>query len=165
MADEKPIERTYNVPLRKEFLKVPKHKRAKKAVTALKQFLVKHMKSENIKVGAYVNKEIWKRGIKSPPHHVKVNVTKDKEGLVNAELVGAPVETPKEEKETKEAKSKKDSSALSKKGSKEESKKDSSTKEESKKDSSALPEKGSKEESKEKSPKESPKKDTEKKDE
>ena len=106
MADEKPLERTYNVPLRREFLKVAKHKRAKKAVTALKQFLVKHMKSENIKIGAYVNKEIWKRGIKSPPHHVKVNVTKDKEGLVNAELVGAPVEEKPEEdkKETKDLK-------------------------------------------------------------
>ncbi len=102
MADEKPIERTYNVPLRKEFLKVPKHKRAKKAVAALKQFVVKHMKSENIKIGYYVNQEIWKRGIKSPPHHVKINVTKDKEGLVNVELVGAPVEEKKED--TKDSK-------------------------------------------------------------
>ena len=51
MAEETILERTYNVPLRKEFLKVPKYKRAKKAVTALKQFLVKHMKSDNIKIG------------------------------------------------------------------------------------------------------------------
>ena len=49
--------RTYTVPLRKEWLKVPKYKRAKKAVTALKQFLVKHMKSENVKLGKYVNQE------------------------------------------------------------------------------------------------------------
>ena len=45
-AEKKPeivLERTYNVPLRKEWLKVPKYKRAKKAVTALRQFLVKHM--------------------------------------------------------------------------------------------------------------------------
>ena len=97
MAEEKILERTYNVPLRKEFLKVPKYKRAKKAVKALKQFLVKHMKSDNIKIGKYLNDEIWKHGIKNPPHHVKLNAVKDKEGLVTAELVGAPVERKKED--------------------------------------------------------------------
>ena len=45
------LERVYNVPLRKEFLKAPRYKRAKKAVTALKQFLVRHMKSDKIKIG------------------------------------------------------------------------------------------------------------------
>ena len=103
MAEENTLERTYNVPLRKEFLKVPKYKRAKKAVKALKQFLVKHMKSDNVKIGKYLNDEIWKHGIKNPPHHVKLNAVKDKEGLVTAELVGAPVVEKKEE-ETKEEK-------------------------------------------------------------
>ena len=103
MAEEKILERTYNVPLRKEFLKVPKYKRAKKAVKALKQFLVKHMKSDNVKIGKYLNDEIWKHGIKNPPHHVKLNAVKDEEGLVTAELVGAPVVEKKEE-ETKEEK-------------------------------------------------------------
>ena len=100
MAEEKTLKRTYNVPLRKEFLKVPKYKRAKKAVKALKQFLIKHMKSDNVKIGKYLNDEIWKHGIKNPPHHVKLNAIKDKEGLVTAELVGAPV-VEKEEEETK----------------------------------------------------------------
>ena len=100
MAEEIILERTYNVPLRKEFLKVPKYKRAKKAVTALKQFLVKHMKSDDVKIGRYLNDEIWKHGIKNPPHHVKLNAVKDKDGLVTAELVGAPV-VEKEEEETK----------------------------------------------------------------
>ena len=35
------LERVYNVPLRKEWLKVPKYKRSKKALAALKQFLAK----------------------------------------------------------------------------------------------------------------------------
>lgn len=97
------IERTYNVPLRTEWLKVPKYRRAKKAMTALRQFLVKHMKSENVKIGKYANELVWERGIKSPPHHIKVNVTKDDEGKVYAELVGAPVEAPKEEPKKKKA--------------------------------------------------------------
>ena len=104
MAEEKILERTYNVPLRKEFLKVPKYKRAKKAVKALKQFLIKHMKSDNVKIGKYLNDEIWKHGIKNPPHHVKLNAVKDKEGLVTAELVGAPVEKKEEDEEKEETK-------------------------------------------------------------
>ncbi len=88
MAEKNIIERTYNIPLRKEWLKVPKYKRSKKAVKALREFLVKHMKSENIKLGMRLNEHIWQDGIRSPPHHVKVHVTKDESDLVKAELEG-----------------------------------------------------------------------------
>jgi large subunit ribosomal protein L31e len=86
------IERVYNVPLRAEFLKVPRYRRAKKAANGLRSFLAKHMKvsEDNVKIGKYANLEIWKHGIKNPPHHIKVNVKKDDEGIVRAELVGAP---------------------------------------------------------------------------
>jgi len=100
------IERVYNVPLRKEFQKAPPYKRAKKAMAALKSFLIKHMNSENIKVGNYLNELIWARGIKRPPHHVKINVVKDDKGMVVAELVGKPM--PTFEKEQKVEKTKAD---------------------------------------------------------
>ena len=86
------LERTYNVPLRKEYLKKPRYKRAKKAVSALREFVEKHMKSNDVKIGKHVNNQIWARGIKNPPHHVKVVCTKDSEGLVKVEMFGAPKE-------------------------------------------------------------------------
>ncbi len=98
------LERVYNVPLRKEFLKVPKYKRSKKAITALKQFLVRHMKSDKIKIGRYANLNIWKDGIRNPPHHIKVVAKKDEEGIVIAEIEGAPVEKPVEPVKKKGAK-------------------------------------------------------------
>jgi len=105
---EKPktvLERTYNIPLRREWLKAPKWKRTKKAVKAAKEFLQRHMKSENVKLGRYLNEELWKKGIKNPPHHIKVDVKKDEEGNVFAELAGAPkVEEKKEEKPKKPVK-------------------------------------------------------------
>ena len=55
------------------------------------------MKSDNIKIGGHANHEIWKHGIKNPPHHIKVNVIKYEDGLVRAELFGFPVEVKKEE--------------------------------------------------------------------
>jgi len=92
------LEREYVIPLRKEFQKAPKYKRAKKTIKALKEFLAKHMKSDNIKIGKYLNLKIWEHGIKNPPHKVKVKTEKYDDGLVKAELVGAPVEKPKKEK-------------------------------------------------------------------
>lgn len=89
------IQRTYNVPLRKEWLKVPKYKRAKKAITGLKIFLTRHMKCENLIIGKHLNEAIWKHGIKNPPHHIKVDVLKE-DDLVVAELSGKPLPEIKE---------------------------------------------------------------------
>ncbi len=100
------MERTYNVPLRKEFMKVPKYKRTKKAVTALREFLQKHMKADTVKLGKNLNEHMWKNGIKRPPHHVKITAVKE-DDVVKAELFGheyrefpyVPVESKKEQKQ------------------------------------------------------------------
>jgi large subunit ribosomal protein L31e len=95
MADEK----TFNVPLRKGYMKAPKHKRAKKAVSTLRAFLQRHMKTSQIKLGPKLNEKLWEKGIKNPPHHVKVTAVKE-EDTVKAELFGHKyVEKKKEEKE------------------------------------------------------------------
>ncbi len=98
------LERSYNVPLRKEWLKSPKHKRAQKAISALKKFLLKHMKGTEIKLGKKLNEEIWKHGMKNPPHHIKVNVTKDDKGIIRAELFGFKYEEKKKEPKVEKSK-------------------------------------------------------------
>ncbi len=110
------IERIYTIPLRREFLKVPKYKRAKKSVKAVKEFLIKHMKSTDVAVGNSINLEIWKHGAENPPHHIKVSVKKEKDGKVRAELFGAK---PKKEETKKEKKAKKQEKAEKKKEQKE----------------------------------------------
>jgi large subunit ribosomal protein L31e len=100
MADAKKLERSYTIPLRREFLKVPKYKRAKKATTAVKQFLAKHMKSDDIKLSTKINEEVWKHGIKNPPSKVRVTAVKDEKGVVSAELFGAKVEAPAPKKKS-----------------------------------------------------------------
>lgn len=97
----KTLERTYNIPLRKEYQKSPRWKRTKKAVIATKQFLQKHFKSEEVKLGKHLNENLWKRGIQNPPHHIKVTAIKDEKGVVRAELFGHKIEgEKKEEKKT-----------------------------------------------------------------
>ena len=99
MAD---LERQYNVPLRKGFRRTPKYKKAKKAVATLKLFLNKHMKSDKVLIGKNLNEKIWERGIKNPPHHIKVTAIKDGEGVVKAELEGFKYEVPKPKEEKSE---------------------------------------------------------------
>ena len=96
------LERTYNVPLRKEYQKAPMYKRAKKAVTALREFVEKNMKSDNVLIGPRLNLKIWERGIKNPPHHVKVTAIKeDKDDVVRVELFGFEFKA-KDKKEKKD---------------------------------------------------------------
>jgi len=99
MAEEKPkkiiIEREYIVPLRREWLKVAEFKRANKAVKALKQFLVQHMKVydrdlRKIRVDILLNNEIRFRGMRKPPSSIKVKAIKYEDGFVDAKLVDIP---------------------------------------------------------------------------
>ncbi len=100
MAEEKQtrkvvIEREYIVPLRAEWLKVPTYKRATKAVKALKQFMLQHMKvydgdMRKIKVDIYLNNELRFRGIAKPPSKIKVKAIKYDDGIVEVKLVNLP---------------------------------------------------------------------------
>ncbi|MBI3035741.1 60S ribosomal protein L31 [Candidatus Woesearchaeota archaeon] len=98
------MERVYSIPLRMETLKVPPFKKANKAAKTVREFISKHMKSDDVSLGKYLNLKIWKHGAKNPPHHVKVNAAKDDKGRVFVELVGAPKEEPKVEEKKKRAK-------------------------------------------------------------
>lgn len=87
------LDRVYNVPLRRHWVIVQKYKRAKKASTALRNFLIKHMKSENIKIDVGLNMYLWKHGMQNPPHHVKINAKKFDDGEVLVYYAGDDVKT------------------------------------------------------------------------
>lgn len=113
-------ERIYTIPLRKEFLKAPKYKRTSKSVKAVRKFLKKHMKSDNIKLGKYLNLELWQHGRKNPPSKIQVKVTKE-DDVVKAELINAPEEKIEEKKkeekvEEKEKKEKTEKEKVLEKG-------------------------------------------------
>jgi large subunit ribosomal protein L31e len=128
MADkhEKPeLEREYIIPLSRQVMKVPIYRRAKKAVKTIKEFLAKHMKTENrditkVKLNKYLNQEVWFRGIKHPPRKIRVKVKKIN-GIVFAELADIPdkvkwqIEREKKQKEKTEKKEEKGQVAEEKK--------------------------------------------------
>ncbi|MBW2987332.1 60S ribosomal protein L31 [Candidatus Woesearchaeota archaeon] len=92
------LERTYNIPLRKNTHKAPAYRRAKKAVNVAREFLLKHMKADEVKLGPELNKKLWANGIKNPPHHIKVTAVREKvenKLIVKAELEGIKFKTIK----------------------------------------------------------------------
>lgn len=76
------LERVYTVPLRREWLKVQRYKRTRKAMDGLRQFIERHMKSTDVKISRAVNMFMWNHGIKNPPSQITVKATKDEAGVV-----------------------------------------------------------------------------------
>jgi large subunit ribosomal protein L31e len=91
VEDKKPeLEREYVIPLRARWVRVPRYKRANKAIKTIKEFLVRHMKIRDrdlnkIKVDKYLNEFIWNKGIRKPPIKVKVKAVKEGD-IVRVEL-------------------------------------------------------------------------------
>lgn len=82
MTESSKIERIYTVPLRREWMKVPTYKRARKGVVALKEFIARHMKVthrdlDKVKVDSRLNNELWYRGPDHSPSKIKVKASKE----------------------------------------------------------------------------------------
>jgi large subunit ribosomal protein L31e len=75
------MERVYVIPLR-DAKRVPRTKRSPKATRVVREFIQKHMKSDDVKMDASVNEKIWERGIQKIPPKIKVKATKDEDGSV-----------------------------------------------------------------------------------
>ncbi len=89
------LEREYIVPLRREWLKVARYKRANKAVKALKEFLVRHMKIydrdlRKIKIDILLNNQLRFRGSRKPPAKIKIKAIKFDNEIVRVELIEIP---------------------------------------------------------------------------
>jgi len=88
------LEREYVIPLRRKVKHAVRYKKTPKAIRTIKEFLVKHMKVydrdlKKIKIDGFLNEAIWGRGIKNPPHKIKVKAVKEGD-IVRAELVDYP---------------------------------------------------------------------------
>lgn len=94
MAESKTLEREYVIPLRREWMKVARYKRTRRAVQEIKKFIARHMKVEDrdlskVKLDVYLNNEIWFRGCKNPPAKVSVKAKKV-DGIVEVTFVEEP---------------------------------------------------------------------------
>ncbi|MGH9998879.1 MAG: 50S ribosomal protein L31e [Nitrosopumilaceae archaeon] len=75
------VERVYTINLGKALLS-PNNQRAKRAINMIREFAVRHMKSEDVKIEEDVSHLVWARGIRHPPRKIRVKLTKDDDGTV-----------------------------------------------------------------------------------
>jgi large subunit ribosomal protein L31e len=115
-------ERIYTINIRKAILKVPRWEKSKKAVSAVRNFLKRHMKGNEIRIGKSITEKIWKGGNQNPPNKIRIHAIRTEEGegeekkiIVKAELLGVPFTEVKEEKKFKEKKKKETESKEEKK--------------------------------------------------
>ena len=97
-------EQLFTIPLRDAYSPGNRPKRAKIAGRMVREFLEKHTKTEDIKIGNSINNALWARGIQKPPHSVRVHVLKS-DKILYAELIGVEIKPPTaEESKKKQAK-------------------------------------------------------------
>jgi large subunit ribosomal protein L31e len=108
----KKIEREYVIPLRSHYQKVARYKKTPKAVKTIKEFLVRHMQIRDrdlkkIKIDRLLNEILWFRGIRNPPHKIKVKAVKDGD-IVSVYAVDLPTKLEfkkkRQDKRSKDAK-------------------------------------------------------------
>jgi len=92
-------EKVFTIPLRKAFRK-SEIRRKNYAISLIKEFLIRHTKAEELKLGSELNKAIWEKG--KPPRRIRVKTIKEG-SVVKAELLGFEYTEfkaiPKKEKE------------------------------------------------------------------
>ncbi len=103
MADEK----IHTIPLRKAFRGGNRKRRAKKAINIIQEYLLRHMKAEDVKIGKSINDSVWARGIQKPPRRVRIHATLDNK-ICYAELIGVDIKTPSAEEVKEKEKKKKE---------------------------------------------------------
>ena len=96
MAEEK----IFIINLRREFLKKPHYKRAKKAVKAVREFISRHLKVNEVNIGKYLNHKILERGTSNPPSKIKVKAFVE-EKIAYVELPEFEFNIPKPKEDVK----------------------------------------------------------------
>jgi large subunit ribosomal protein L31e len=85
--DEEVIEdRLYTIPLRRAWIGSIR-KRTPRALRILREFIKKHMKTENVLIERSVNQKLWSRGIEKPPRKIRVRALKYRDDVVRVQLV------------------------------------------------------------------------------
>jgi large subunit ribosomal protein L31e len=82
---EKLKEQIYIIPLIMT-RRVPRWQRSRRAVTEIRDYLHRHMKSDDVLLDASINERVWSRGAEKPPSRIRVRAMKFEDGQVQAEL-------------------------------------------------------------------------------
>ena len=111
--------RVYTINLGKAWL-TPRYRRTDRVMNMVREFAVKNMKSDEVKIDQDLSRHIWARGRTNPPRKVRVKMVKDEDDIVTVSLYEEAVEEVSEEEEREEEEDTEKEKSHSKKAKKEE---------------------------------------------
>lgn len=81
-------ERIYTVSLGKLIYTrgIPRKKRTPRAVRLVRQFVMKHLKVEQVSLDNRLNEALWARGIQKPPRRIRIRCVKTQEDTAEVYL-------------------------------------------------------------------------------
>jgi large subunit ribosomal protein L31e len=100
---EESLSRVYTINLGKAWL-TPKYRRTDRVINMVREFAVKNMKSDEVKIDQDLSRHIWTRGKTNPPRKVRVKMVKDEDDIVTVSLYEEAVEMAEEEEPNKDKK-------------------------------------------------------------
>lgn len=75
-SSEESESRVYTINLGKAWI-TPSYKRTDRVIRMIREFAIKHMKTEDVKLDQDLNRHVWKKGKTNPPRKVRVKMVKD----------------------------------------------------------------------------------------
>ena len=98
---EESLSRVYTINLGKAWL-TPRYRRTDRVINMVREFAIKNMKSDEVKIDQDLSRHIWARGKTNPPRKVRVKMVKDEDDIVTVSLYEEAVEIAEEDEEEKE---------------------------------------------------------------
>jgi large subunit ribosomal protein L31e len=107
-------EKIFTISIRKSLANAPRWEKSKRGVDVVRDFLKRHMKGDEVKIGKSITEEIWKSGNQHPPSKIRIKAIETEEGegeekkkVIKAEMLGVVFPEEKEKKKEKPEKEKK----------------------------------------------------------
>ena len=98
---EESLSRVYTINLGKAWL-TPRYRRTDRVINIVREFAVKNMKSDEVKIDQDLSRHIWARGKTNQPRKVRVKMVKDEDDIVTVSLYEEAVELAEEEEKEEE---------------------------------------------------------------
>jgi large subunit ribosomal protein L31e len=98
---EESLSRVYTINLGKAWL-TPRYRRTDRVINMVREFAVKNMKSDEVKIDQDLSRHIWARGKTNPPRKVRVKMVKDEDDIVTVSLYEEAAEMAEEEEREEE---------------------------------------------------------------
>jgi large subunit ribosomal protein L31e len=98
---EESLSRVYTINLGKAWL-TPRYRRTDRVINMVREFAVKNMKSDEVKIDQDLSRHIWAKGKTNPPRKVRVKMVKDEDDIVTVSLYEEAAEMAEEEEKEEE---------------------------------------------------------------